>query len=170
MSGSDLPVKSSGSRALSVFQSSIVLTVFSAVLWIFCSASQVLQFQPFWCRFGEKIALFLYAAFFYVLEIFIFCLPLRVKNPTSFSFSWYNLPCKPLIIPVALPVHLLPNCSAHDLVYRQTATLFLCACIELSCPQPKRDDQFNFSSCSVLSCRTLQDSSSATSILPLCTC
>lgn len=53
-----------------------------------------------------------------------FSLLFRLSNPTAFSFSSYYMIYRSVTMH-SLPVHLLLNHSAHDLLHLQAAVLYL---------------------------------------------
>lgn len=143
----------------------------SAVLWIFYSASWL---PPFFLSSSTWIwitdcSLSLCSILSHSQKLYYIPLSLlfRVSNPTSFSLSSHDVLYRPLI-PVALPVHVLLNDSAHDLLHLQATVLFLYLSMVVSFSPQKGHCWFKFSSCCALILWSLQHSGCLTNGFPFC--
>lgn len=127
-------MKSSGSRALPVFRSHTALTDTEFYLscsldLLFCKTDSSVFVQPNADLEKRLLSFFMHDSL-PSWKLWYSSQPsLRVRNPTLFNLSWHDMLRRPLIIPVALPAHLLLSCSAHGLVYLQATVLFLYASI-----------------------------------------
>lgn len=79
----------------------------------------------------------------------------KLSNPSAFSFSSHDMIYRSVTVPSALPVHLLLNHSAHDLLHLQATVLFLKLSMVMCFSLQKGHCWVKSSSCSALILRSL---------------